>query len=97
VINFVRRLNNETNRKYKAKLPLICFKCDGIGHFANKFPQKKKKIHEEEDSNNKQTYKGKRTKNKVFKENFCTKEDCSSSEEDEVSEIDTEIVLFMAI
>jgi hypothetical protein len=83
--------------RYKGKIPLICFNCDGIGHFSNKFPHKKKKIHEEDDSNNKQTYKGKRTKKKVFKKSFCTKEDYSSSDEDEVSESETERVLFMEI
>jgi hypothetical protein len=34
----------------------------------------------------KKTYKGKRTKKKVFKKILCTKEDISSSEEDEVSD-----------
>ena len=33
----------------------------------------------------KKTYKGKRTTNKVFKKNLCTKEDIESSDEDEVS------------
>jgi hypothetical protein len=76
---------------------LICFNCDGIGHFANKCPHKKKKRNEEDDSNRKQTYKGKRTKKKVFKKSLCTKEDDSSSDEDEVSESETERVLFMEI
>jgi hypothetical protein len=97
VANFVRRLKKGTDDRYKGKLPLICFNCDGIGHFSNKCPHKKNKIHEEDDSNNKQTYKGKRTKKKVFKKSFCTKEDCSSSDEDEVSESETERVLFMEI
>jgi hypothetical protein len=34
----------------------------------------------------KKTYKGKRTKKKVFKKILCTKEDISSSKEDEVSD-----------
>jgi hypothetical protein len=89
VINFVRRLNNETNRKYKAKLPLICFKCDGIGHFANKFPHKKNKRNDKDYSNNKQTYKDKRTIKKTFKKIFCTKDDISSLDEDEVSDNET--------
>jgi hypothetical protein len=42
VINFVKRLNKGTNDRYRGKLPLICFNCDGIGHFANKCPHKKK-------------------------------------------------------
>ena len=89
VANFVKRLNKGTDGRYKGKLPLICFKCDGIGHFSNKFPHKKKKINEDDNSNNKQTYKGKRTKNKVFKKSFCTKEDFPSSNKDEVNESET--------
>jgi hypothetical protein len=76
---------------------LICFNCDGIGHFSNKCPDKKKKRNEEYDSNNKKIYKGKRTNMKVFKKRLCTKEDNSSSYEDEVSESETEIVLFMVV
>jgi hypothetical protein len=64
--NFVRRLNKGTNNKYRGKLPLICFNCDGIGHFDNKCPHKKKR-NDEGYSNGKQTYKGKRTTKKVFK------------------------------
>jgi hypothetical protein len=70
VANFVRRLKKGTNGKYRGKLPLICFNCDGIGHFTNKCPHKKNKRNEEDDSNRKQIYKGKRTKNKNSQENF---------------------------
>jgi hypothetical protein len=97
VANFVRRLKKGTDDRYRGKLPLICFNCDGIGHFANKCPHKKKKRNEEDDSNRKQIYKGKRTKKKVFKKSLCTKEDNSSSDEDEVSESETERVLFMEV
>jgi hypothetical protein len=45
----------------------------------------------------KKTYKCKRTTKKVFKKNFCTKEDISSSDEDEVSDIETERVIFMEL
>jgi hypothetical protein len=88
VANFVRRLKKGT-RKYRGKILLICFNCDGIGHFSNKFPHKKKKRNEEDDSKRKQIYKGKRTKNNFFKKILCTKEDSSSSDEDEVSDSDT--------
>jgi hypothetical protein len=37
----------------------------------------------------KQTYKGKRTTKKAFKKILCTKEDISSSDEDEVSDSET--------
>jgi hypothetical protein len=88
VANFVKRLNKGTNGRYRGKLPLICFNCDGIGHFANKCPHKKKR-NDEGYSKGRQTYKGKRTTKKVFKKNFCTKEDISSSDEDEVSDSET--------
>jgi hypothetical protein len=96
VTNFVRRLNKGTNDGYKGKLPLICFNCDGIGHFANKCPHKKKR-NDEGYSNNKPTYKGKRTTKKVFKKILCTKEDISSSDEDDVSDKETKRVLFIAV
>jgi hypothetical protein len=84
-----------TNGRYICKLPLICFNCDGIGHFANKCPHNKKRK-DEGYSKGKHTYKGKRTTNKVFKKILCTKEDNSSSYEDEVSDSETGRVLFMA-
>jgi hypothetical protein len=96
VANFVKRLNKGTNSRYRGKLPLICFNCDGIGHFANKCPHKKKR-NDECYSKGRQTYKGKRTTKKVFKKNFCTKEDISSSDEDEVSDSEIGRVLFMVV
>jgi hypothetical protein len=96
VANFVKRLNKGTNGRYRGKIPLICFNCDGIGHFANKCPHKKKR-NDEGYSKGRQTYKGKRTTKKVFKKNFFTKEDISSSDEDEVSGSETGRVLFMVV
>jgi hypothetical protein len=96
VANFVKIVNKGTNGKYIGKLPLICFNCDGIGHFDNKCPHKKKR-NDEGYSKGKQTYNGKRTTKKVFKKKFCTKEDISSSDEDEVSDSETGRVLFMAV
>jgi hypothetical protein len=96
VANFIKRLNKGTNGRYRGKLPLICFSCDGIGHFTNKCPHKKKR-NDEGYSKGRQTYKGKRTTKKVFKKKFCTKEYISSSDEDEVSDSETERVLFMAV
>ena len=45
VANLVRRLKKGTG-KQRGNLPLICFNCKGIGHFANKFPHNKKKRNE---------------------------------------------------
>ena len=94
--NFVKRLNKGTNGRYRGKLPLICFNYDGIGHFANKCPHKKKR-NDEGYSKGIQTNKSKRTTKKVFMKNFCTKEDISSSDEDEVSDSETGRVLFMEV
>jgi hypothetical protein len=96
VANFVKRLNKGTNNRYRGKLPLICFNFDGIGHFANKCPHKKKR-NDEGYSNNKQTYKNKRTTKKAFKKSLCTKEDISSSDEDEAIDSEIERVLFMVV
>ena len=83
--------------KYKSKIPLICFNCDGIGHFANKCPHKKKKINEKDEPKMKQIQKGKRTKNKIFKKILCTKEDSSSSDEYDFKDSDIERVLSMVV
>jgi hypothetical protein len=88
VANFVKRLNKGTDGRYRGKIPLICFNCDGIGHFSNKCPYKKKR-NDEGYSKDKQTYKGKRTTKKIFKKILCTEEDISSSDEDEVSDSET--------
>jgi hypothetical protein len=96
VANFVKRLNKGANGKYRGKLPLICFNCDGIGHFTKIYPHKKKR-NDEGYPKGRQIYKGKRTTKKVFKKNFCTKEDISSSDEDEVNDSETGRVLFMVV
>ena len=96
VANFVKRPSKGIDGRYRGKIPLICFNCDGIGHFANKCPQNKKR-NDEGYSKGKQTYKVKRTTKKAFKKSLCTKEDISSSDEDEVSDNETWRVLFMAV
>jgi hypothetical protein len=74
VANFIKILNKGTNSRYRGKLSLICFNCNGIGHFSNKCPHKKKR-NDEGYSKGRQTYKCKRNTKKVFKKSFCTKED----------------------
>jgi hypothetical protein len=96
VANFVKRLIKGTNGRYRGKLPLICFNCDGIGHFDNKCPHKKKR-NDEGYSKGKKTYKGKITTKKDFKKSLCIKEDISSSDEDEFSDNETGRVLFMVV
>jgi hypothetical protein len=88
VTNFIKRLNNITNNRYRGKIPLICFNCDGIGHFSNKCPDKKRR-NDEGYSKGKHSYKGRRNTKKVFNKILCTKEDILSSDEDEVSDSDT--------
>jgi hypothetical protein len=56
VANFVKRLNKKTNGRYRGKIPLIYFNCDGIGHFNNKFSYNEKR-NDESYSKGKQTYK----------------------------------------
>jgi hypothetical protein len=72
VANFVKILNKGTNSRYRGKIPLICFNCDGIGHFSNKCPHKKKR-NDEGYSKGKHTYKGKRTTKKFFKKSLTPK------------------------
>jgi hypothetical protein len=96
VSNFVKRLNKGTKNRYRGNLPLICFNCDCIGHFANKCPHKKNR-NDKGYSKGKHTYKGKRTTKKVFNKILYTKEDTSSSDEDEVSENESGRVLVMAV
>jgi hypothetical protein len=43
VTNFFRRLNKGTNDRYRGNISLICFNCDGIGHFSKKNPHNKKR------------------------------------------------------
>jgi hypothetical protein len=65
-------MNKGTNGGYRGKLPLICFNCDGIGHFANKFPHKKKR-NDEGYSKGKHSYKGRRTTKKFSRKAYAPK------------------------
>jgi hypothetical protein len=81
-------------------LPLKCFNCGKIGHFANKFPYAKNSDSDEEEEPNKDKkyQKGnKKDKRKVFKKNLYSREYSSSSDEDYESDSDSEKVLFMAM
>jgi hypothetical protein len=65
-------LNKGTNDRYRGKLPLICFNCDGIDHFSKKCPHKKKR-NDEGYSNRKQTYKGKEPQRKFSTKSYAPK------------------------
>jgi hypothetical protein len=98
--NFVSKLQKGTN-KYNGMLPLKCLNCDGIGHFASKFPYKDKDSDEEDASKRENKYQkgNKRRKNrKLFKKILYSKEASSSSDkEDNDSDSDSKRVLFMVV
>jgi hypothetical protein len=91
------QLHKETQEriwKYKGKIPLICFNCGKIGHFANKCPYPKQEENDEEVQNQKKTNTNNKKKFYKKKKNFFTQEDNNSSEENE--EENSEL-LFMGI
>jgi hypothetical protein len=49
--NFIKKLKKGYG-KYKWKLPLKCFNCGKIGHFASKFPYPEEKDSDDEEDNN---------------------------------------------
>jgi len=96
VVKFIKRMKKGTIR-YKGNLSLICFDCDGIGHFTNKFPHKKNKRDEYDDPKGKQVQKRKIDTNHFSKRIYCTKEDRSSLEEYEDEYEYTKRFFFMEV
>jgi hypothetical protein len=93
--NFIKKLKKGVG-KYKGKIPLICFNCGKIGHFANKCPHPKKEESDDEGTlkNQKKINTNKKKKFYMKKKTFFTQEDNSSSEENEEDEPE---ILFMGI
>jgi hypothetical protein len=88
--------------KYKGKLPLKCFECGRIGHFASKCPYKGNPNNDDENSckANKRYQKNKKGSNGRYdkNKNLYTKENNSSSDDDDLdSDNESERVLFLAM
>jgi hypothetical protein len=94
--NFIRKLKRGTG-KFKGKLPFNCFKCGRICHFDSKFHYGKGSNNDEEEDEppKNKNYQKRHKGNWLKKKNLYSREDGSSSNEDE-SGSDSGKVLFMA-
>jgi hypothetical protein len=84
IANFIKKLK-KWSRKYKGNIPLMCFNCEQIGHFSNKFPYPKKEESDDERTFKYQKKRKTKDENKFYKKKkmFFTQEDNSSLEENE--------------
>jgi len=80
--NFLARNLPRGSGKYKGKLPLKCFSCGKIGHYAKICPYTKNV--ENEDENDSRNFRNRKFRNKFHKNFFLAKE-CDSSDENDSS------------
>jgi hypothetical protein len=73
VANFVKILNKRTYGRYRGKPPSICFNCDSIGDFSNKFPHNKKRNDEGYSKGKKKNIKEKEPQRKFSRKAYAPK------------------------
>ena len=95
--NFIKKLQKGSG-KYKGKLPLKCFNCVKVGHFASKCPYPKEDHEDKRDTDKSFKKKEKPYYKKSYykgKKKFFTKEEDNNSSES--SDSDEDEVLFLGV
>ncbi|XP_042483015.1 uncharacterized protein LOC122063362 [Macadamia integrifolia] len=106
LIAYLARKLKKGRGKYKGKLPLKCFNCDGIGHFASKYPKNDKLSDSEDEDAQKSKFKKEKKKFIPKRRNFkkksliskkCKPSSEESSEDYNESDDESSETLFMAL